>query len=64
MPTRSLGIRCGSQTPSELVSRDLRYVRSKLDIVGNYVITQASSLYHICKENRLNSSYTVCHEKC
>ena len=41
----------------------LKYVQGKLDMVENYRITQVSSLYHICKENCVNLSYTACHEK-
>ena len=31
---------------------ELKRVQRKLDMVRNYIITQASSLYHICKEKQ------------
>ena len=40
-----------------------KFVRRRLDIVGNYIITEASSLYHIRKENRVHLSYSTSHKK-
>ena len=38
-------------------------VQHKLDIVGDYILTWASSLHYICKESGVNLSYFACHEK-
>ena len=49
---------------SDRFSQFLKSVNLKLDFAGNCIITEAIVLlYHICKEKKVNSSYSACHKK-
>ena len=52
-----------AETASNLSEYTKKCIQRQLEIVGNYMITWASSLYHICKENGINLAYSFCHKK-